>query len=147
MKSGPTNPTPPVGYPICTSETCPRRSHCLRSQIAERLLSEQAVIPVINPHHPDYHEGDDCPYYRPASPERYARGFKRGLSGIPSGSYTPCTRHLMALTSKSRFYRQRSGEEPISPEWQEQVLAILRSYGYRGEAEEAFDRYEERYSW
>lgn len=115
--------------------------------VAKQQLTEEPVTIVINPYHPDYREGEACNYYRSTKPERYARGFKSGLSELPVKSYSTCTRHLIALSSKSQYYRQRSGEEPLSPEKQQEILYILRHYGYQGKDTDAFDTYEERYSW
>lgn len=147
MKTTPTNPTPPDGYALCASRTCPKRSDCLHARVAVDRLTQERVAIFINPHHPEYREGEECVHFRQSTPEHYARGFRRGLSELSATNYTACTRHLIAVTSKSRFYRMRSGETPLTPAEQEEILSILRAFGYRGGAEEAFDAYEKRYTW
>ena len=54
------NTTLPTGYPVCTSESCTLRKHCLHALVAPEVLRTSQVYPQINAHHPDYREGTAC---------------------------------------------------------------------------------------
>lgn len=139
------NQNPPSGYPLCTSSTCNLRNQCLRARVAEKQLQLSPITIQINSLYPKYEEGYECTFYRSTTPARYARGFRKALNSLSKTNYTECIKELIAHTSRSQFYRLRSGEIPISPETQIQLLKILQYYGYKGN--EPFDSYEYRFIW
>lgn len=145
MKEEIVNATPPTDYPVCTSESCPQRTHCLHALVAPEVLSRSRVYPQINAQHPDYREGEACTLYRSDRPERYARGFAQAMSELSRTNYDDCTGYMIGLSSKSQFYRLKRGDLLLAPEEQREILEILRSYGYEGE--DPFDHYEVRYTW
>lgn len=145
MNSNIVNATPPSGYPICRSKSCPKQANCLHAVIAQRLLETEPIYTEINPHHPTYKEGDRCPHYRSARPQRYARGFLKALRTLSQSNYVACTNRLIAQRTKTHFYRIRRGDIALSPEEQRELVETLRSYGYEGET--PFDSYEDRITW
>ena len=145
MKEIATNNTPPMGYPICTSESCTQRTHCLHALIAAETISSEQVYPIINAKHPSYQEGEECRLYRSDKPERYARGFEKAMRDLSHRNYTALTNYLSRQHSKTHFYRLKKGDVPLDPREQEEMLTLLQNYGYQGDA--PFDRYEMRYTW
>ncbi len=139
------NATPPAEYPVCISRSCAQRTHCLHARIASEVCSTARIYPLINPHHPSHQEGVTCDLYRSAEPERYARGFTQAMSELSQRNYIACTNYMIGRSSKSQFYRLKRGDLPLSPSEQEEMLDILRAYGYEGDS--PFDDYEMRYTW
>lgn len=139
------NPKPPMGYPLCLSATCGLRTECLHALIAEAALQREPVTVQINPHHPEYKEGEACQSFRSATPETYARGFRKIMNDLTKRNYTACTRHLIGQHSSSQFYKMRSGKIPLAPQEQQELLELFRAYGYRGDS--TFDSYEKRLTW
>lgn len=145
MRQDLVNPTLPAGYPVCTSESCSLRTHCLHALVAPEVLRTSRVYPQINAHHPDYREGTACTLYRSDTPEWYARGFALAMSELSRSKYDACTAYMIGRSSKTQFYRLKGGDLPLSPREQQEVTVTLRAYGYEGD--EPFDRYETRYTW
>lgn len=139
------NVTPPTEYPVCTSESCTQRTHCLHALVAPEVLGKSRIYSQINAHHPDYQEGAACAFYRSDTPERYARGFARAMNELSRKNYDACTNYMIGRNSKTQFYRLKRGDLPLSPREQREIVETLRSYGYEGD--EPFDRYEMRYTW
>ncbi len=145
MKREVVNEQVPLGYPICTSESCSERTHCLHAHFASQVLSGERTFTLINSHHPQYQEGKACELYRSDSPERYARGLTRAMGEMSHNNYVAFTDYLIAKHAKTQFYRIKRGDIPLSPAEQAKLQALLRTYGCTGE--EPFDRYEMRYTW
>ena len=135
----------PSGYPICTSESCSERAHCLHAHFASEVLCEARTFTMINQQHPNYQEGKACGLYRSDEPERYARGLTKAMGEMSHNNYVAFTNYLIAKHTKTQFYRIKRGDIPLSPAEQAELQKVLRSYGCAGE--EPFDRYEMRYTW
>ena len=145
MKREVVNEQVPFGYPICTSESCSKRTHCLHAHFASQVLSGERTFTLINSLHPQYQEGKACELYRSDSPERYARGLTKAMGEKSHDNYVAFTDYLIAKDSKTQFYRIKRGDIPLSPAEQAKLQALLRIYGCTGE--EPFDSYEMRYTW
>ncbi len=147
MLSTARNTTPPDLYSICTSETCPKRNNCLRALIAPEALKEKQFYMQINRSHPSHREGEGCKFFQSEQPERYAFGFSKAMNSLSHTNYDACTRYLTSRFSKSTFYRKKGGRLPISPAEQEELRSVLLDYGYNGDMEAIFDRYELLITW
>ena len=145
MKKEIVNEQVPSGYPICTSESCNERAHCLHAHFASEVLCEARTFTMINQQHPSYQEGKACELYRSDEPERYARGLTKAMGEMSHNNYVAFTNYLIAKHTKTQFYRIKRGDIPLSPAEQAELQKVLRSYGCAGE--EPFDRYEMRYTW
>ena len=140
-----TNSKPPIGFAACTSESCLLREKCLRALLADELFPKAETMTVINARHSDYREGNECRFFRPVQTKRFAKGFTRAMKTLTRDNYNALTRKMVAMSSKTRFYRQKRGDTLLSPDEQAEVLALLRAYGYKGDA--PFDVYEELLVW
>lgn len=145
MTAQPVNAEIPADYLICTSESCSERTNCLHVHVAAELTRTAATLRQINPHHPDYHEGSQCRFFRSAQPERYARGFRQAMNQLTRQNYIALTNALIARETKTQFYRMRRGDIPLSPAMQARLEKTFRDYGLNGKL--TFDSYEERFTW
>lgn len=145
MTAQPVNAEIPADYLICTSESCSERTNCLHAHVATELTRTAATLRQINPHHPDYHEGRQCRFFRSAQPERYARGFRQAMNQLTRQNYIALTNTLIARETKTQFYRMRRGDIPLSPAMQARLEKTFRDYGLNGKL--TFDSYEERFTW
>lgn len=135
----------PADYPACTSESCSHRTHCLHALIAPEALRTASIYPMINLHYPNFREGSACEHFRSAEPEQYAGGFARAMNELSRSNYVSCTNYMIGCYSKTQFYRLKRGDILLAPKAQQEILHILRSYGYEGE--DPFEHYESRYTW
>lgn len=129
-------------YANCITETCPLMDKCLRS-LAWRTRGTTEEIVIINPEKTP--GGTTCPYHRPATTLRYAYGFTRMTKDLPRGQYSTFRLAGIRLFSRSGYYRRRTGEQPLSPLEQQQVLAAMQRAGVTDPGD--FDHYEYRPAW
>ena len=145
MTAQPVNAEIPADYLICTSESCSERTNCLHARVAAELIRTAATLRQINPHHPNYHEGSQCRFFRSAQPECYARGFRQAMNQLTRQNYVAMTNHLRATISTPQFYRMKRGDIPLSPDMQAEMEKTFQAYGLEGKL--TFDSYEQRFTW
>ena len=70
-------------YPVCFSETCPLREHCLHSILASYKPKDRLFITCVNLLNPQMQD-KDCPQYRKDEPVRMPIGLSTIYYDMPS---------------------------------------------------------------
>ncbi len=133
----------PPSFIRCFDEKCPHAAVCSR-YLAGRFIPEgRTAGPAV---WPSARQGDRCVLLRPTRVIRAAYGFK-GLFEEVKHMHASLLRRLVKnyLGGNSAYYRFHHGERMLTPEQQEWIIALFRSYGYTGEVR--FDHYQERYDF
>lgn len=134
----------PYQYAMCLNRQCPNANTCLR-QLTEQSVPESTLYwTIISPKLLNTLKGD-CPYYRPHTKVRYAKGFIGILEALPYKQMQTAISHLMYHFDRRTYYRVRKGERLLSPAEQRKILNILKSCGVTLPQE--FDAYIEDYDW
>lgn len=136
----------PANFPACLAQECRAEEKCLYGIVAKQVTEGQEVIIALNPIRVMPAKGEKCPHYLSSDPVRIAWGFQNALDELSKNNYSACTAQLIDRTSKSRFYRMRRGEVPLTPAEQEMVGTILKKFGYP-RPEVIFDRYDYQILW
>lgn len=120
----------PCGYTVCQREDCPNAATCLH-QIAYGPLLTSTELPLLHclkPHAcPD--ASGEYPYYRSASPVRFAKGFTNFRSQMFPQQYSAFKKALLGHYCRSEFYRIRSGERLLAPSAQQLVRQAVKEAG------------------
>lgn len=134
----------PYAFTICLKRECSLAGNCLR-QIAEQLLPLEIVkINILNPKHVESLPGD-CPYYKSADKERYAKGFIQLLEKLPQKQARCLTNALINSFGRKNYYRIRKGERLLSPSEQECIRKTLKTCGIGQPL--TFDAYVDTFTW
>ena len=118
----------PRSWLICHNDQCPMKEECLRYAVAPIVEASREYGPSV--YHSALKDGK-CSYFVDKEPERLAWGFRPLFSKVRHEDYANLRCRVMALFgSESQFFRYNRGRFRLSPEQQDQVLALFRSYGY-----------------
>lgn len=131
-------------YILCFSASCPLHEHCLRWQVAQCPTSKSHVVTAVNPAAPTVGTSD-CEHYRDDQPVRVAIGMVRFFREMPHYKELAIKRDIIRHFTRTRFYRMRRGDIPVTPDDQQVIAAICRRHGWT-EAP-AYDDYEQQYLW
>lgn len=134
----------PYNYPLCLNRQCPKAATCLRQLVEQETPDSVEFWMIISPKHQATLEGD-CPYYRPNTKVRYAKGFMNILENLPQKQVQHATSLLINRFSQRTYYRIRKGERLLSPSEQQDVLSIFKKCGVT--KMQGFDAYAEYYEW
>ena len=133
----------PSTYPICEKADCPKAAHCLHQMAYAPLRKQEPKLHLINP---DFCEpGESCPFYKDATPVRFAFGFTNFQKNMFPEQYDHFRILLTTHYGHTGYFRRRRGEKPLSPEEQQFIEKTAKSVGVSLQLE--FDRYEERLCW
>jgi len=132
------------GYIVCYASKCPLHSHCLRWQMGQLETTDQRLFYVVNPHHAD-NGHSHCLYYRSDQPVRIAYGMLRFFREMPHYKELAIKHDIMLHFTRTRFYRMRRSDIPITPDDQQVIAAICLRHGWT--AEPVYDRYDEQILW
>ena len=134
----------PHQYSMCLNSKCPKASTCLR-QLAEQSATEDLQYwSIISPKHLATLKGA-CPYYRPDTKMRYAKGFVGILENLPHKQMQAIVPYLMVALGRRTYYRVRKGERLLSESEQQMIRNIFKRHGINVALE--FDAYIEDYDW
>lgn len=133
----------PVAFDHCVSTTCPLREECLRAMSWQMKDESRPVVSVVNP--AVTREDESCPYLKRAVPVKYAIGFSCLENELTGAQYRRFRDLLMRRVGQYKFYAYRSGRQPMSPEVQEMVLAMLQELG--AAPKHPFDKMEDCLPW
>lgn len=131
-------------YVVCFSSECPLHEHCLRWHVGQVHSDSVRLQTVVNPHYPK-HCNDHCDYFRNDTPVRVGIGMVNFYHDMPHYQELAIKKHIIQHFCRTRYYRMRGGEIPITPDDQELIARICRYHGWN--AEPRYDRYEEQYLW
>lgn len=131
----------PTGWALCFIGSCPLKDKCLRYKAGLSIPSDLYAIrsvtsaaASINP----------CPMFRPIETMRVALGFGRIFADVKARHAPEMHAKLEAyLGGNGTYYRYMHGELGLTPEQQEWMRGLFRSYGYSDDV--VYDAFEERY--
>ena len=123
----------PADWALCFNNDCPMAEHCLRRRAAGLAPRELTVAQAL--------ADGQCRYYASTEPVRYARGFKHIYDMVRKADYTSMRVTITGALSGCRlYYDYMNGRRALSPEQQEMIRGVFRSYGYDEDVQ--FDAYE-----
>lgn len=134
----------PTNYPLCLNRECPLAANCLHQLAEQNITDSPEFWIVISPKRIALQQGA-CEYYRSSTKVRFAKGFVNIMGNLPNKQTKSVITRLMNLFSRRTYYRIRKGDRLLSPDEQQQVLAIFKEYGTSEPLE--FDAYVEDYCW
>lgn len=132
------------GYIVCYASKCPLHSHCLRWQMGQLETTSQRLLTVVNPHHAE-NANKRCVYYRSDQPVSIAFGMLHFFREMPHYKELAIKHDIMAYFTRTRYYRMRRAEIPISPDDQQVIADICRRHDWT--VAPVYDRYEEQILW
>ena len=134
----------PERFAHCLNAGCARAGQCLRQLVVAHVPADRPTFTVINnaPHRPD---GEDCPYFKPDQPLRYAKGMTHLLDNLPHKKAEAIHSHLLHHFGRSQLSRARRGTILISPADQAYIKQLFSQYDIADEP--AFDSYVYEYNW
>jgi hypothetical protein len=134
----------PDDWAICYQADCPLADQCLRRQAAmlapESLTSHAVVLPAAR-------KGNGtCCAFVGNQPVQLAFGMKELFAEVPTDDVRKLRQRVLnVFSSKSRYYRYRAGQYPITTS---QQARIARLFGQlTGTAVPHYDRMEEGYEF
>jgi hypothetical protein len=120
--------TIPSGFLMCLNGECAKAGSCLRRLAEESTPPTVERYCIVNPKYLAALQGD-CPYYRAAEKQHYAKGFINMLGNLPHNKIEAVVHKLISQFGRNRYYRLRKGEYLLSPENQQKVLDIIENSG------------------
>ncbi|MBP5323407.1 MAG: hypothetical protein J6Y84_06400 [Bacteroidaceae bacterium] len=142
MKTSKKIPNIPKEYLRCFNDSCVRAESCLRHIAAKQENTTEETLSVVNP---ALNSGTSCKFFRPDTTVRMAYGMQHSFDKVLAKDIAAMRKAFLRQFSNSSYYRRRNGQIPISPEEQEFICGVFRSFGYSDE--NIFDRYEEETAW
>ncbi len=118
----------PRKWAICYQSDCPLAETCLRrhaAKLAPATLEQHAtVLPAAR-------QGEHCNLFVADEPVVVARGMTNIFNNVEP-YHVPRLRNMLeaCFGSRAQYYRYRSGRYEITPQQQERVAAVFRSFGY-----------------
>ena len=131
-------------YPVCFSETCPLREHCLHRILASYKPKDRIYITCVNLLNPQM-QGEDCPQYRHDEPVRLPIGLSTIYYDMPSRIERAIKNHLINVYSRKRYYEYHNGTRPMTPDVERYVRLTIKNFGWTQEPN--FAGYVEEYLW
>lgn len=133
----------PPSYPVCLHESCQRAERCLHRTVYDVLAEGDEMLRVISPSRcrPD----GACPYFRDATPVRFARGFTKMQQRMHPGQYAQFMSLLVGRFGRNPYFERRRGDTPMPPAEQKMVKDALKRAGVSEDL--AFDAYEDNVNW
>ena len=131
-------------YPVCFSETCPLREHCLHRILASYKPKDRIYITSVNLLNPQM-QGEDCPQYRNDEPVRLPVGLSTIYYDMPSRIERAIKNHLINVYSRKRYYEYHNGTRPMTPDVERYVRQTIKNFGWSQEPN--FAGYVEEYLW
>lgn len=133
----------PPTWELCFNKDCPRKDTCMRYFAGLHLPDDKNVGYAI---YPNALQKDKCKFYVEKRVIRAAWGFHNLFLNVKRVDDTPIRREIQQyLGSRPTYYRYMNGQLTLTPEQQEGIINIFRSYGYTEEL--SFDNYFIRYAY
>lgn len=131
----------PPSWKYCFLPDCPRQSECMRHLSATLLPAERTWGAAV---YPTALSAAACPHFKAIRKIRAAWGFNTLFKNVKRVDDSPLRNAMkIYLGSHSTYYRYHNGKLLLSPEQQEWILNLFRSYGYTEGL--AFDNYKDGY--
>ncbi len=134
----------PADYAFCFNELCPMRERCVRYVAGQQAQHTRLFGPAV---YPWALRDGKCELYRECKPVQIAWGFGRFYDHLPfylHAKARSCVRQYFSA-GYSTYYRYHNGERKLSPQQQQDVIAIVMSLG--STQEPLFDHYDMAYDF
>ena len=131
-------------YPVCYSQTCPLREHCLHYLICFYVPKDRYCADCINLNNPEM-QTESCPMYKSDKPIRMPLGISKMYYDMPRRIEVALKRHLIYHFNRKRYYEYHSGYRPLPPEHEQYIRQAAQRYGWPHPLE--FNDYVEDYLW
>lgn len=133
----------PPQWQLCFCEECPRHAECLRFLASQYAPDSLTWGPAI---YPAAYKNGACPHFKEASVKRMAYGFKLLFKEVKQKDYTHLREQMKSyLGSHGAYYRYNRGEKLLTPEQQQWIINLFRTYGYTENL--TFEQYREVYDF
>lgn len=131
----------PGWYTFCFNSACPLHEQCMRffagTYVPKKVLSARCVLPHAL-------QDGKCRWFDKIQVVTMALGFSHLFDQVLKRDYTMMRKRLTAkLIGPRQYYEFKRGDRPLSPEQQEMIRRVVRSFGYEWEV--PFDRYFQAY--
>lgn len=131
-------------YPVCYSQTCPLREHCLHSILSSYTPTDRIYTYSVNLNNPKM-QSSDCPQFRNDEPIRMPAGIVTMYYNMPGRMERAIKNHLINVYSRKRYYEYHNGTRPLTPDVERYIRQTLKNYGWTEEP--TFKGYVEEYLW
>lgn len=118
-------------YLVCFLDHCPLHDHCLRWLAGCHADTAPVSHVAVNPHHPQA-GSTSCVAYRPAVQTVMKRGMTSFYHDMPSYMERDIRNHLIQLFTRTRYFKMRRGDLPVTPAEQQQIAAVCHEHGWTG---------------
>lgn len=130
----------PEHYLLCFNDKCELADNCLLRFAAKSGRLKDEVLTVVNPNR---FCGKDCRYYRENKTVTMAYGMMNSFHQVKADDMASLRNKLIGHFGRGSYYLRRNGLRGITPEEQQYIASVFRSYGY----EVRFDKTAEETQW
>lgn len=118
----------PGGYPLCFNNECAEKGRCMHYQARLLMPKERYTGAAV---FPTAWEDGQCRCFREKKLVKKAWGFDRLYDNVPHRQQAEARQSVHALfgSGNGPYYRVHHGENMLSPQKQEEILAVLAQYG------------------
>ena len=117
-----------VGYPLCFNNECGDKDKCMHYQARLLMPNDRYSGSAV---YPTAWEGGKCRCFREKKLVKKAWGFSRIYDNVPRWQKAKARQCVHALFGGGNgpYYRVHHGENMLSPQKQEEILAVLAKFG------------------
>ena len=118
----------PMGYPLCFNSECGNKDRCMHYQAWLLMPKERNSGSAV---YPTAWENGQCRCFREKKLVKKAWGFSRLYDNVPQRRKAEARECVHALVGGGNgpYYRVHHGENMLSPQKQEEILAVLARFG------------------
>lgn len=132
----------PEGFCLCFNSAYEKCAECLRYQAGLTAAANKAFGLAV---YPQACKDGACSMFREARPVVLASGFTTIYDHLTRSQASEAAARVRKKLGNGSYYRYHHGTRLMSPEKQQEVLAILSDYGPTDALH--FDRYVEEYDF
>ena len=132
--------TMPEHYMLCFNDECPLADSCLHRLAARSGRQKDELVTAVNPARCN---GDSCRHYKENKVVTMAYGMVDSFHEVKADHIASLRNTLINHFGRGSYYLRRNGLRAITPEEQQYIGSIFRSFGY----EARYDRTEEETQW
>ena len=130
----------PEHYLLCFNDECALADNCLHRLAARSGRQKDSIVTVVNPMQC---YGENCPYFKENRIVTIAYGMVDSFHEVKADHIASLRGTLIDHFGRGSYYLRRNGLRGITPEEQQYIFGVFRSYGY----EVKFDRTEKETQW
>ncbi|MDR0891987.1 MAG: DUF6078 family protein [Mediterranea sp.] len=131
----------PGNFIYCLNQQCPRSGECLRYLLSAHETEQEDALTIVSP----ALAMRPCRFYAPDRKVSFALGITEFYDLIPRKAAHAIKQKLIAIFSRTTYYRWKRRERLIYPQEQDIILQILREANVSTPPH--YDEYIEQYDW